>query len=140
MKKIALAAGLAVVSAAIAAPAMAADPQDRTPELRSYVQFQFGAAAPIRDSLHYGLRIDHDSRIQDRPHAAIAQLDFSANGFSTASVNGLPFARSVSLQQNDGYEETRWTAIDWGLLAAGVVGLGYVVYEVSDSNDTSSDP
>jgi opacity protein-like surface antigen len=140
MKKIALAAGLAVLGAAAATPAIAADPQDRTPEFRSYLQFQFGGATPALDSLHYGLRIDHDSRLADRPMPAIAQLDFGARGFSTASVNGLPFVRSLSLQQNDGYEETRWTAIDWGLLAAGVAGLGFIVYEVSDSNDTSSDP
>ncbi|TJY59346.1 hypothetical protein E4T66_13180 [Sinimarinibacterium sp. CAU 1509] len=140
MKKIALAAGLAVFVAAATKPATAADPLDRSPEFRSYVQFQFGGETPALDSLHYGLRVDHDARISDQPMPAIAQLDFGIRGFSMASVNGMPFARSVSLQQNDGYEETRWTAIDWGLLAVGIAGLGYIVYEVSDSNDVSPDP
>ncbi len=140
MKKFALAAGVAVLVATVTAPAVAADPLNRSPEFRSYLQFQFGGETPALDSLHYGLRIDHDSRISDQPLPAIAQMDFGVRGFTMASVNGMPFVRRLTLQQNDGYEESRWTAIDWGLLAVGVAGLGYLAYTVSDSNDVTSDP
>lgn len=143
MRKTMMALALSLGVTGMSPVAHAVSPYEDAPEYKAYVNFEFGGAADLPAMpLRYGLRIDHDSRYLrtlGNTMPPLAQLQFSDGRFESASVNGLPFARSLSLQQY-GTEETRWTAIDWGLLAAGVVGLGFVVYEISDANDESPDP
>lgn len=117
--------------------AAAATPDERQPEARAYVNFAFGGSAPAIESMFYGLRLDISSPYEAEQRPALMALEFNPRGFSSASVNGVPFARQLRLNQA---EETQWTAIDWGLLAAGVVGVGFAIAEVADSNDESPDP
>ncbi|MES0873561.1 hypothetical protein [Sinimarinibacterium thermocellulolyticum] len=116
--------------------ANAAAPDERHPEAHAYVHFKFGGAERAAESFFYGLRLDHDSRYFDRPAAPIMSVEFNGTGFSSAHIHGMPFIDSHRLNQAG----TIWTAVDWGLLAAGAVGVGVVAVAVADSDDESPDP
>lgn len=53
-------------------------------------------------------------------------------------MNGMPFARRMTLQQAEGEAAagTTYTAVDYGLLALGVAGIGYTISEVINQTDT----
>ncbi|HWU68012.1 MAG TPA: hypothetical protein VN046_03975 [Stenotrophobium sp.] len=122
--------------------AEAAGPDFSNPQTRAYVNLAFGgsdAHSSLANGLHYGLRLDRNDALGRSGLApAISQLDFNASGFSDMSVNGVPFL-SRSLQLNEDGQSTSFTVFDWGLLAAGVAGLGFAVYEVTKSKE-SPDP
>ena len=106
---------------------------------KAYMNFGFGGKdSSLPGNFHYGLRLDHDTRTSQmgqmsRP--AIMQVDFNAkNGFSSALVNGVPFASHVSRFDEDG-SDTSYTMLDWGLLAVGAVGLGFGIAEVLKTKD-----
>lgn len=121
----------------------AAAPDERQPEARAYLNFRFGGATPASESFFYGLRLDRPVLAEEaglRP--ALMTVEFTRGGFSSASLNGMPFVQQLRLNQDEegSSSDTQWTAIDWGLLAAGVVGVGFAVAEVADSQDESPDP
>lgn len=138
MRNILLALTTGVVLSAMTLTAAAGAVDERQPEARAYMNFAFGGSGDAtRPALFYGLRFDYAQAFQTDGRPPLMAVEFSRQGFSSASVNGLPFAQRLQLNQA---EETQWTAIDWGLLAAGVVGLGFAVAEVSSSEDESPDP
>lgn len=126
------------------------------PEARAYLSFSFGgqAARTSPAPLHYGLRLDHDSRLRatgsDGTQAqlpALLQLDHDNRGETLASANGLPFAGlNLRLHQGDssgssstsggGGNEGGWTFFDWTLLAVGLGGAGYLIYDATKGKDS----
>lgn len=130
----ALGTGAALLGAGLVANAAA--PDERHPEARAYVHFKFGGAERKAESFFYGLRLDHDSRFLDRPSAPIMSVEFNEAGFSSANIHGMPFLDSYRLNQTG----SAWTAANWGVLAAGVVGVGAVAVAVADSDDESPNP
>lgn len=130
----------------IATLAFAANPAETSPEMRAYVNFDIGSKeSNLARSFHYGLRLDQDSRLAARMGRvtalpSLAQVDFNAsNGFESARINGVPFASHVRQLNEDGSEGSGYNAWDWGLLAVGVVGLGFGIAEVVKTHD-SADP
>jgi hypothetical protein len=130
---------------------------------RAYLSYDFGGPRRSNDAampLHYGFRVDSESRLADerytgltdRQMPAMLQLDFAADGTRIARLNGIPFAgRSYILRQNDGSPDSGapaaatgepggFTWFDWGLLAVGVGGLGYIIAEVSKGKDSPDPP
>lgn len=142
----------------IGAAFAAGSPEDQfnqySAQARAYMTYDFGGA-PHRNQalpLHYGFRVDSESRLAeerytgltDRRLPALVQVDFAANGQRLALLNGLPFAgRSVVLQQDGDSsapapaqgEPGGFTWFDWGLLIAGLGGVGYIIAEVSKGHD-----
>ncbi|MEQ1437882.1 hypothetical protein AAG565_00835 [Fontimonas sp. SYSU GA230001] len=143
MRNILLALTTGTVVCGTSLLAAAAAPDSRQPEARAYLNFSFGGAAPASESFFYGLRIDRPLGLDEAPaeRPALMAVEFDRAGFSAASINGMPFVRQLRLNQDEAAAGgTQWTAIDWGLLAAGVVGLGFVVAEVANSESESPDP
>lgn len=130
----ALTTGVALLGVGLLANAAA--PEDRQPEARAYVNFKFGGPSKKAESFFYGLRLDHDSRFVDRPMAPMMSIEFNSDGFSSAHIHGMPFVDSYRLNQAG----TIWTAADWGILAAGAVGLGAVIAVVASGDDDGSNP
>jgi hypothetical protein len=136
MRNLITALGTGAVLLGAGLVANAATPDERHPEARAYLNFKFGGADRRAESFFYGLRLDHDSRFLDRPAAPIMSVEFNEAGFSSANIHGMPFIDSVQLNQAGG----AMTAANWGVLAAGVVGVGAVAVAVSDSDDETPDP
>lgn len=127
---------------ACAGVAIAAAPRNESPEARAYLSMSYGQSK-LPSQFFYGLRLDHDSRSELALAGAppMAQLAFDRKGFSSASLNGLPFTRRVALAQDeevvsDGGMFSGFTAVDWTLVAIGAVGIGFAIYEVADGKDT----
>jgi hypothetical protein len=130
--------------------------QDQTrfqdqPRASAYLSYGFGgnthrSNAPA--SLHYGLRLDHDSRVHTSSGVALPplfQLDHDNVGETLASANGIPFAgRNLRLNQNGdntggssgGGSDSGWSFFDWGLLAVGVGGAGYLISQAVRGKDS----
>ncbi|TAJ52236.1 MAG: hypothetical protein EPN60_07230 [Nevskiaceae bacterium] len=129
-----LASGVGVV--------FAAAPRGEAPEARAYLSIGYGQAKQVPSQFFYGLRLDHDSRSELRGAAPIAQLSFDRDGFESARLNGLPFTRRLSANQDEGSGGSEggmfsnYSALDWTLLAVGAVGIGFAVSQVADSEDT----
>jgi hypothetical protein len=132
------------------------------PEARAYFSYSFGGEAR-RDQpapLHYGLRLDHDSRLNALGGSgvrvqmpALLQLDHDNRGQTLASANGLPFA-GLNLRMHEGdssgsdssssgsssgggtAEAGGWTFFDWTLLAVGIGGAGYLIYDATKGKDS----
>jgi hypothetical protein len=128
----------------VGAVAVAANSDDLAPQARAYMNYGFGGKdSSLPRNFHYGLRLDQDTRLATRigreSMPSIMQLDFNAkSGFESARVNGVPFA-SRSLRLNEDGTETSYSVLDWGLLAVGVVGLGFGIAEVVKTKE-SDDP
>lgn len=131
--------------------AAVANPNDTQPQARAYLSIPFGGAPAknkdLNSPFHYGLRVDYDSRLrtlEGRELPALMQLDSDALGNRIASVGGVPFAGRIQppLRQNEGDSAPAssgsggFTFFDWSLLAVGVGGVGYLIYEVSKSKDS----
>ena len=129
-----LASGVGVV--------FAAAPRGEAPEARAYLSIGYGQAKQVPSQFFYGLRLDHDSRSELRGAAPIAQLSFDRDGFESARLNGLPFTRRLSANQDEGSGGSEggmfsnYSALDWTLLAVGAVGVGFAISQVADSKDT----
>lgn len=133
------------------------------PEARAYFSYTFGGQASRGQPapLHYGLRLDHDSRMNavgsDGMRVqlpALLQLDRNNRGETLASANGLPFAGfNLRVHQNDSgsgsspdssssgssggsTEAGGWTFFDWSLLAIGLGGAGYLIYDATKGKDS----
>jgi hypothetical protein len=111
------------------------------PQASAYMSYGFGGPtrrnAPA--SLHYGLRLDHDSRLRANSGTVLPPLlmvDHDNRGETLATANGVPFA-GLHLRLNDddagantsggGGNDSGWSFFDWGLLAVGVGGAGYLI-------------
>lgn len=121
----------------------AASPREQAPEARAYLSIGYGQPKQQANSFFYGLRLDHDSRSELASAAPIAQLAFDRQGFSSASLNGMPFTRRLVSRQDEGGETSgeggmfsNFSGIDWTLLAVGAVGIGFAIQQVADSEDT----
>lgn len=134
-----------IISAAAAAmfatalPAAAADYNEKQPEFKAYVTLKFDGRGQDAQQLNYGLRLDHDRRFLEAPRPAIAQLDFRAGqqaGLEKFQLNGAPLVERKAELNQDG--ELQYTAVDWALVAAAVVGVGYIAYEVFDNDESPS--
>ncbi|MDR3416293.1 MAG: hypothetical protein P4L83_08910 [Nevskia sp.] len=111
------------------------------PEARAYLSYSFGGSAgehSLVAPLHYGLRLDRDSRLQQTAAAslpAVFQLDRDSRGATLASAYGLPFAGyKLRLNQSDSSgasadSGSSWNFFDWTLLAVGVGGAGFLIAE-----------
>lgn len=114
------------------------------PEARAYLSYSFGSQARHSTAapLHYGLRLDHESRLRGDSSLTVIplmQLDHDNRGETLASVNGVPFAgRNLRLNQNDsgGGNDSGWTFFDWTLLAVGIGGAGYLIYDATKGKDS----
>jgi hypothetical protein len=122
------------------------------PEARAYLSYNFGGrdSRSVAAPLHYGLRLDHDSRLRERANGvqlpAVLQLDHDNRGETLATANGLPFAgRNLRLNQDDsgagnssggGGGDSGWTFFDWTLLAVGLGGAGYLIYDATKGKDS----
>ncbi len=138
MRRTLMTIAAAAAAAGLGTVAVAGDLVDRSPQASAYLSYKFGGVEQIEgESFFYGLRVDADSRSADDARPPLARVEFNALGFSSASLNGLPFARQLRLNQVG--SERVWSAMDWGLLLAGVVGVGFVASEVID-NGESDDP
>ena len=130
-----------------ATAAMAAGVDSSFGEARLFWHSSFGAQSSQPMTSQFGMSLDYDRRYlpQSLTLEPAARVSFDRTGFVSASVNGLPFARRVSLQQTEGEGEaegaagTTYTAVDYGLLAIGALGIGYGISEVVDQKD-SKDP
>lgn len=106
------------------------------PAARAYLSLGFGASSSdhLQSPLRAGLRIDRNSTSQWTQAEPIARVDFDRSGLTEATLNGVPLvARDPVVYQQDGDIVYNWT--DWGLLALGAAGLGFVIYEVADNED-----
>lgn len=127
----------ALIGAAVSVQAVAANSDDYTPEYRAYTSYSFGAPQTRSLGLHYGLRMDHDSREQllASAHApAIVQLDFSGrSGFEGVSIYGMPLTSRV-LQLNETEEKSKTEKVLW---FSGWFLLGGVVYGIHEWTKSS---
>lgn len=143
MRKLLIAASV-LAGLSVGAVASAANSDTMASQAKAYVNLGFGGNnSSLPSNFHYGLRLDHDSRMAARlgreALPAIMQVEFNAkNGFSSAKVNGVPFANRVTRFDEDG-GSTTYSVMDWGLLAIGTVGLGFGIAEVLKTKD-DSDP
>jgi len=112
------------------------------PEARAYLSYSFGAKDrnSLPAPLHYGLRLDHDSRLRGAAYGTVPpllQLDHDNRGETLALANGVPFAgRNLRLNQDDSAGAGSatgggWTFFDWSLLAIGIGGAGYLIYDAT---------
>lgn len=136
MRQVLLAAALSLV----VVQAGAASRDEYTPEFKAYTSFSFGGAQQQSLGLHYGLRMDHDSRESSllglhRP--AIAQVDFSqASGFEGASIYGMPLS-------SKGYQRLNLDEPGVGgklLWFSGFFLLGGAVYGIHEATRGDSTP
>lgn len=139
-----VAASLIVGLSSTASAGNAADALDtRTlwsdPTARAYLSLDFGGTSSYQQHpLRAGLRIDRDNTLNWTRLEPIARVDFDRAGLTQATLNGMPMvARDPVLYQQEGDIVYNWT--DWGLIALGVAGLGFIIYEVAD-NDSDPDP
>lgn len=154
MRKIFVAIVAAGTVGAVWADATVQQYQDQTrfqdqPRASAYLSYGFGgnthrSNAPA--SLHYGLRLDHDARIHTSSGVTLPpllQLDHDSLGETLASTNGIPFAgRNLRLNDdaggggNGGGSDSGWSFFDWGLLAVGVGGAGYLISQAVRGKDS----
>lgn len=136
-----------IVSAAAAAlfatagSAVAADINDKQPEFKAYIDLKFDGRGYDAQQLNYGLRMDHDRRFLEAPRPAIAQLDFRAGreaGLQKFELNGAPLVERKAELNQDG--ELQYGTLDWALIAAAVVGVGWIAYETFDNGESPSPP
>jgi len=130
--------------------------QDQTrnqPQARAYLNYSFGGnshSKGLAAPLHYGLRIDYDSRLRQQNAGVVTtpllQFDHDNRGESLALANGVPFAAhnlrmnqdagSGSSTSGSGSSNSGWTFFDWTLLAVGLGGTGFLIYEVTKGHNS----
>jgi hypothetical protein len=119
------------------------------PEAHAYLSFNFGGRDNRHTTdapFHYGLRMDHDSRLRaaaGAPLPPLLQVDRNNRGETLALANGVPFAaRNLRLNQDSGGgtssggNDSGWTFFDWSLLAVGLGGAGYLIYNATKGKDS----
>lgn len=143
MRKILLAS---ILSASVCVAAQAQDPYENDPQARVYAGFSFGGPQStnrtVANSFRYGLKLDYSHRLTEKHDLpSLMQFDFDRHGLTETRVNGLSAVRRVMLNQDEGGEasaegaSTEYSMMDWGLIAVGVVGIGFVAAEALGSDD-----
>lgn len=129
-----------LMAVGVSVQASAANSDDYAPEFRAYTSFNFGAASAKSLGLHYGLRMDNDSRANESffsNRLAVAQVDFSADkGFESARVYGMPLV-SQAAWLNAAGETGLGTKILW---MSGYVVIGGVIYGIHEWSKGGSTP
>ncbi|MES2883887.1 MAG: hypothetical protein V4709_03730 [Pseudomonadota bacterium] len=142
MKKLAQASTALLLTGATTA--MAAGVDSSFGEARLYWRTSFGESQSQPSEMKFGMTLDYDRRFENHslPLQPAAQVQFDRAGFVNASLNGMPFARRVSLQQAEGETAggTSYTVVDYSLLAIGAVGIGFGISEVVNQKDTPDAP
>lgn len=142
MKKLAQTSTATALLLSGATTAMAAGIDSGFGAAQLYMRMGFDESATQHNTqMHYGFALDYDSRHANPAGVPTAQVNFDRKGFLNAQMNGAPFARRVTLQQAEGEAAagTTYTAVDYGLLAIGALGIGYGISEVVNQKD-SNDP
>jgi len=120
------------------------------PQARAYLSYSFGGDSSRRGlaaPLHYGLRIDYDSRLRQNAGVTttpLLQFDHDNRGESMALASGIPFAArnlrrnedSGSTSSGGGSDSGGWTFFDWTLLAVGIGGAGYLIYDATKGHNS----
>ena len=123
-----------------ATTAMAAGVGSSFGDARLYWRLSFDESAKRVAESNYSFVVDYDRRFGDAPPVPAAQVNFDRRGLMSAWLNGVPFARRLTLMQTEGEGEaasaSSYTAVDYGLLALGAVGIGYGISTVVDQKDT----
>jgi hypothetical protein len=142
MRKTLLAATVAALSSA-AMLAVAADVDAVAPETRAYATFSFGGTQkPEQSAFHYGLRVDYQDRLATVARPAVMDLRFDRAGLLDTRINGLPVVQRLSLNQDEygsNLPTTSYSIVDWGLVALGAVGIGFIAAETLGTEE-SPDP
>lgn len=155
MRKIFVAIVAAGAMGAVWADATVQQYQDQTrfqdhPQASAYLSYSFGGDTHRHNApaaLHYGLRLNHDSRASTSNGAGLPpllQVDHDNLGETLASANGLAFAgRNLRLNDDSapaggggGGSDSGWSFFDWGLLAVGVGGAGYLISQAVRGKDS----
>lgn len=123
--------------------ATAADPLQSSPEARAYLNFAFGGKYALPKNFHYGLKLDHDRRYVEAGVPAIMQADFDSRGLVATRLNGLNLVERHYLTQDEGEaapsgDGMTYTMADWGLMALGVVGIGFIATEVTNADESDN--
>ena len=131
----------ALLLGSAASTAMAAGLSSGFGDARLYWRMSFDESAQRAIESSYSFVLDYDRRFGDAPPVPAMQVNFDRRGLMNAWMNGAPFARRVSLQQAEGDagaagNGSTYTAVDYGLLAIGAVGIGYGISTVVDQKDT----
>lgn len=136
MRKLAQASTALLLSSTTTA--MAAGVDSSFGEARLYWRTSFAEQSSQATAMQFGASLDYDRRYinQTLPGQPAAQVNFDRNGFVSASMNGLPFARRVAMQQAEGGAAVSYTVVDYTLLALGAAGVGYGISEVVNQRDT----
>lgn len=126
------------------------------PSANAYVSMDFGHPNPARAltaPLHYGLRMSYDQRLRAFDGGALpalAQWDFDTRGNRIAMVGGIPFMAHIRppMRQaeddggrpaQDGIGPEGLDFFDLSLLVVGVAGIGYLIYEVAQNDDSKAE-
>lgn len=139
MKKLAQTSTATALLLSGATTAMAAGIDSGIGAAQLYLRMGFDESAAQHSSqMQYGFALDYDRRNANLPGVPAAQVNFDRKGFLNAWMNGAPFARRVTLQQAEGEAAagSTYTAVDYGLLAIGALGVGYGISEVVNQKDT----
>jgi len=124
------------------------------PQARAYLSYTFGGDSHRRGlaaPLHYGLRFDYDSRLRQNSGDGVVtatpllQFDRDNRGESMALASGVPFA-AHNLRRNEdagsgsstsgGGSDSGWSFFDWTLLAVGIGGAGYLIYDATKGHSS----
>ena len=107
-------------------------------EAHAYLKFGFDNKLQRASDTQYGFALHMDQQYSPiQTGAPTAQMLFDRRGFLGAWLNGLPVAKTVMLKQNEGGDGgTRFTVIDWSLMAVGATGIGYALSELIDQSDS----
>ncbi len=143
MRKLAQTSTALLLSGA-ATTAMAAGINSGFGDARLYWRMSFDESARRVAEANYSFVLDYDRRFGDVPPVPAVQVNFDRRGLMNAWMNGMPFARRMALMQSEGEGEAggaagggaTYTAVDYGLLAIGALGIGYGISSVVDQKDT----
>lgn len=157
MRKLAVISGAALLLAGTWTAVASDNNLDLQPAANAYLSLDFGHPNPSKSTfapLHYGLKMTYDSRQRSAALAAmppLAQFDFDTRGNRIGMVGGVPFMAKIRppLKQNDGDggyeggtagESGGIEFFDLALLGVGVAGLGYLIYEVAQNDESPNPP
>lgn len=137
----------ALLGAGVSMQAVAANQDDYTPEFKAYTSFSFGAPQSPSLGLHYGFRVDHDSRDAAQfglSKPSIVQLDFSQkSGFESARVYGMPLTAppiQLNAAGEPGVGEKILWFSGWFVLGGVIYGIHEWTYDRNPATATATPP
>lgn len=141
MRKLAQTSTALLLSGA-ASTALAAGAATSFGDARLYWRMSFDESAKRASEMSFSAVVDYDRRYGNVPPVPAMQVNFDRRGLMQAYMNGVPFAQRMTLNQAEGETAagTSYTAVDYGLLAIGALGIGYGIATVIDQEDTPDAP